>query len=166
MLVKTRAGFTLLEMLVVLGILGIFFALGIPMLRPPSSYLLANDLKAMVQQARFEAIKRNTPVAVVWNSTTRTFVTRFDQTNTTFAAPGSACTNTTPEGLLNTKRLDDYRNISVTTNMSGNGVVWLPTGLNRSCGGGVGNSTTTIGDGSNSYNVVISVSGRVRIEKV
>jgi hypothetical protein len=50
--------------------------------------------------------------------------------------------------------------------MSGNGVIWLPTGLNRPCGSGLSNSTTTISDGRASYNVIISLSGRVRISKV
>lgn len=159
---KAHAGFTLLELLIVIGIMGILMAVGIPMLRPPSAYLFATDLKAMIQQARFEAIKRNRPVAVVWNSSNQTYTTRFDETNTTFANPGSACTSTGPM-ILNTKRASDYRNLSVATDMSGNGIVWLPTGLARGCSSGLGNSTTTVNDGKKPFYVIISTAGRVRV---
>lgn len=159
---RIRAGFTLLEMLVVVGIMGIFLALGIPMLRPPAAYLFASDLKAMIQQARYEAIKRNTPVAVVWSSTDRTYTTRLDAANTNFANTNGACTSGT---VISTKQLGDYRNISISTNMPGNGIIWLPTGLARSCTTGLGNSTTTVGDGKQSYNVVTSANGRVKLEK-
>lgn len=159
---RIHAGFTLLEMLIVLGIMGILFALGIPMLRPPSAYLFASDLKAMIQQARYEAIKRNTPVAIVWDSANQTYTTRLDATNTAFANTNSACTSGT---VINTKQLKDYRNISISTNMLGNGIIWLPTGLARSCSSGAGNSTTSVGDGRQTYNVITSTSGRVRLEK-
>ncbi len=159
---RVRAGFTLLEMLIVMSIMGILMAIGIPMLRPPSSYLFANDLKAMILQARYEAIKRNTPVAVVWSSTNRTYTTRLDATNTTFANTNSACTSST---IISTKQLSDYRNVDISTNMPGNGIVWLPTGLARSCSTGVGNSTTTIGDGRQTYKVITSAGGRIRLEK-
>ncbi len=161
---RVRAGFTLLEMLIVIGVVGILLALGIPMLRPPAAYLFASDLKAMVQQARFEAIKRNRPVAVVWDSASKTYTTRFDAANTTFSNPSSACTSASPT-ILNTKRTSEYRNLNVSTNMSGNGIVWLPTGLPKPCGTGVLNSTTTVNDGRAKYNVVVSLGGRVKVEK-
>ena len=160
---KVYAGFTLLELLLTLSIMGILLAIGIPMLRPPAAYFFANDLKAMIQQARFEAIKRNTPVAVVWDSAGQSYTTRFDSANTNFANPATACTSISPT-ILSVKRTSEYRNVSVTTNMSGSGVVWLPTGLNRSCSSGIGNSTTTIRDGSASYKVIVSTTGRVKLE--
>lgn len=159
---RVRAGFTLLEMLIVIGVMGTLMAVGIPMLRPPSAYLFANDLKAMILQARYEAIKRNTPVAVVWNSASQSYTTRLDATNTAFANTTSACTSST---VLSTKQLSDYRNISVSTNMPGNGIIWLPTGLARSCTTGVGNSTTTVDDGRQTYKVITSAGGRIRLEK-
>lgn len=158
---RVQAGFTLLEMLIVIAIMGILLALGVPMLRPPSAYLFATDLKAMIQQARFEAIKRNSPVAVIWDSTDKTFTTRFDAANTTFADPSTACTSTSPP--LNTKRASDYRNLSISTNMSGNGIVWLPTGSARECSNNLGNSRITIDDGKKPFYVFVSMGGRVRV---
>lgn len=168
---KTRAGFTLLEMLIVIAIMGIFMALGVPMLRPPSSYLFANDLKAMIQQARFEAIKRNTPVAVAWNDNDKAYTTRFDESNTTFAAFSTLCTAPVNSGgsvkIINTKRASDYRSVSVSTPTAPNGIVWLPTGLARSCtGSGLSNRTITINDGRKPHYVVISSAGRIRTSNV
>lgn len=166
-----RAGFTLLELLIVIAIMGIFMALGVPMLRPPSSYLFANDVKAMIQQARFEAIKRNTPVAVAWNDNDKAYTTRFDQSNTTFTAFSTLCTAPATSGgsvrVINTKRASDYRSVSVSTSTTLNGVVWLPTGLAKSCtGNGLSNTTITINDGRKPYYVVISSAGRIRTSNV
>ena len=159
MLVKTRAGFTLLEMLIVIAIMGILMALGVPMLRPPSSYLFASDLKAMVQQARFESIKRNVPVAVVWSDSAKTFTT---QSHTDYL---KACDATGTE-KLRVKSLTEYRNLRVTSAFQTGGLVWLPTGLGRQCTGGLMANGTTITDDRMVYRVCISSAGRVRIKKI
>lgn len=161
---KVQVGFTLLELLIVIAIMGILLALGVPMLRPPSSYLFANDLKAMIQQGRYEAIKRNTPVAVVWNGANKSYMTRFDENNTTFSSFETLCMS---EGAniktINTKRASDYRSVSVSTNFAQDGIVWLPTGLAKSCNGGaIDNGTVTINDGRKPYYVIISRASRVR----
>lgn len=156
---KARAGFTLLEMLVVLGIMGILMGIGVAALRPPSAYLFANDLKAMIQQARFEAIKRNVPVAVVWSSTNQTFTTRWNETN---SAVNQACSGS---AVLNTKRLSDYRSVSVASALTQSGLVWLPSGMGTQCGGGLMSNSTSLTDGRTTYNVTISSAGRVRIVK-
>lgn len=146
-------------MLVVLSIMGIFFGLGTYMLRPSSAYLFTNDLKAMIQQARYEAIKRNIPVAVVWSNETQTFTTRL---NATDPALNQACSGTT---VLNTKRLVDYRNMSVQDAFTQNGLVWLPSGLGAQCGGGLMADGTTLTDGRVTYRLTVSAAGRVRIVK-
>lgn len=163
-----RAGFTLLELLVVIAIMGIFMALGVPMLRPPSSYLFANDVKAMIQQGRYEAIKRNTPVAVVWNGNTKSYTTRFDKNNITFSSFATLCTDTGGSiEIINTKQASDYRSISVSTNMTRDGIVWLPTGLAKSCtGSGLSNGRITINDGRKPYYVIVSSAGRIRTSNV
>lgn len=124
---KSGVGFTLLELLLVLGILSILFALGIPMLRPSYAYLFASDFRAMVQQARFEAIKRNLPVAVVRNGQQYTTLVKND------AAINCTTTNSTQ---INIKRAAEYRDVQISdgdTTGTGNGIVWLPTGLARAC---------------------------------
>ena len=73
-----RAGFTVIEMMLVVAIIGILLAVGFVQLRAPSTRLFANDLKAQLQQAKFEAVKRNAPVAVAWDGGAQSFSTRFD----------------------------------------------------------------------------------------
>lgn len=158
---KIRAGFTLLELLIVIAIMGIFMALGVPMLRPPSSYLFANDVKAMIQQARFESIKRNVPVAVVWSDSAKTFTTQFHPTDSQIS---QACDSTGTE-KLRVKNLTEYRNLNVTSAFQTSGLVWLPTGLGRQCTGGAMMNGTTITDGRVAYRIVTSSAGRVQIQK-
>jgi len=58
-------GFTLIELLIVLAIVGILAVVGVTGLNPPSARVLSNDLKSMLYQSRYEAVKRNQPVAFV-----------------------------------------------------------------------------------------------------
>src|SRR5690554_2039477 len=71
-------GFTALETVLVVAILGILLAVGFVAFRTPGPRHFANDLKAQLQEAKYEAVKRNAPVAVVWDSVGQTFQTRFD----------------------------------------------------------------------------------------
>lgn len=157
--IRTRAGFTLLELLLVLGIMGILMGVGFTALRPPSAYLFANDLKAMIQQARFEAIKRNVPVAVVWNSTDQTFTTRW---NSSSGTTNQACSGS---NVLNTKRLTDYRSVSVKSAFMQSGLIWLPNGLGRQCLGSGMQNSTILTDGRVAYKVNVSAAGRIQLEK-
>jgi prepilin-type N-terminal cleavage/methylation domain-containing protein len=124
-----KHGFTLVEMLVTLGVLGILLALVGFMLRVPSAQLYANDVQSMIAQARLQAIKHNRPVAVVWNSDSEAFSSQ-KATNSTVS---SACTSTT---VLATKAANEYGgNLTVTHTLSGGGLVWLPSGLLSTCSG-------------------------------
>ncbi len=64
-------GVSVLEIILVVAVLGIMLAVGFPRLVTPAARMYANDVKAQLEQARYEAIKRNAPVAVVydWRST-------------------------------------------------------------------------------------------------
>ena len=57
----TRRGLTLLELLLVLGILGVLLGLALPLLSPNRLALdqAARSLAAQVTRARLEAIRRN-----------------------------------------------------------------------------------------------------------
>lgn len=156
---KARAGFTLLEMLVVIGIMGIFMGLGIGLLRPSYAYIFANDFRAMLQQARFEAIKRNLPVAVVRSGQQYTTLVKND------AVISCATANSTQ---INIKRAGEYRDVQISlsdTTGTGHGIVWLPTGLARACdSSGVVTGTAAFTSRNTTARVVISQGGRVKTE--
>jgi prepilin-type N-terminal cleavage/methylation domain-containing protein len=153
---QKKQGFTLIEMLVTLSILGIALGIGISFLKMPSSRLYANDLKAMIQQARFESIKRNAAVAVVWDSVAQNFTIRV---LTDLTQP---CSN----GIqLKAQPLSEYRNLKIeSTTLPGNGVIWLPTGQIRGCNNPLADSVTTISDSRSTLLLTISRAGRVTIE--
>lgn len=163
---RTRFGFSALEMLIVVSIVGILVGVGFVRLRPPTGYLYANDLKALLMQAKFEAVKRDMPVAVVWNAASKSFQTRIDPANTDYNGYLSACTNTSAAGLLRRKATTDYADVTVTGSLVTTGVVWLPNGLLRSCGaaGTLPSGTTTItGSNNKNFNLNVTAVGQITI---
>ena len=153
-----RSGFSLIEVIVLLAVLGVLLGIGVTMFQPASARLLANDVKSQFQQARFEAVKRNQPVAVVWDADARQFETRI--------AADPALNADVCQGaiVLNRKSASEYRAVTVATTM-GPGLVWLPNGQARTCGGGLNvESTTTISDPNTERRVVVSLAGRVAVE--
>ena len=122
----SSSGFSLIEILIVLAIVGVLLGLSSVIFRPPSVRVFANDLSHQIQQGRFEALKRNRPVSVIYNGTS--FETRWDSSSPTVTA---ACSGDT---VVQTKRFEDYPQLSVTPDfVSGEGIVWLPSGQARSC---------------------------------
>ena len=157
---RTRriGGFTLIEAIVTIAVLGTLLAVGIAMIQPPSARLFANDLRSQMQQARFEAVKRNRPVAVVWLVDNGRFETRL---STDPALNANACEGTV---VLNRKATSDYRNVTVATTM-GEGIMWLPNGQARTCAGGLNvASETTVSSGDAVRRVVVNLAGRVAVE--
>jgi prepilin-type N-terminal cleavage/methylation domain-containing protein len=155
---RRRAGFSLLEVLIVVAVVG---ALGAGLTffgGTPSVRLFANDVESMLQQSRLEAIKRNRPVAIVWDSGSQTFRSRY------VPAPGSntiasACSSTT---VLTSHSTENYKNLTVSTTMPGNGLVWLPNTLLSTCSGAMtGPVTVTVGDVKQSVTITISTAGQV-----
>ena len=69
------AGFTLLEMLVVVGILGLLTAVAFPAVRPTLAHIAAesarSDLAANLRSARAQAIRRDATVSVQISPTAR-----------------------------------------------------------------------------------------------
>ena len=153
-------GFSLLELIIVMAMLAIFLAIGFTQMRPPSSRVFANDLKIQIQQARYEAIKRNRPVAVVWEASTQRFTTRLNLANPTLPL---ACSGST---VLVTKQGADYPGLNISSQLaSGAGVVWLPNGQARRCDGGLPEPTrTTVSDHRATRFVDITLTGRVLIQ--
>src|SRR5690606_15290217 len=114
------------------------------------------DVRAIVQQARFEAVKRNVPVSVVWNAGNSEF-------RTVLGSSGTPCL----EGsVLATASHQPYRGVTVSSSFAdGDGVVWLPSGQARSCGlGAFSPSIAQISDSSRSYTVTVTLTGRVIVD--
>ena len=157
-----RLGVTVMEMLIVIAIAGILLGIGVVRVQPPESRLFANDVKAQIEQARYEAIRRNGPVAVVWEAGPERFATRLDPNDPTV---GSTCNGPL---VLQSRALSDYRSVELISGASGawsGGVVWLPSGQGRTCNGGPAiGGTITITDGRTTHVVEVSVGGRVSIQ--
>ena len=152
---RARAGFTLLELLVILAIIGILASIGAMAFRAPSSRLAANDYKALLQEARLEAIKRNRAVAVVWSEAENALIVR-----ATVASGAVSCDS----GTLEVRRMSlrDYRNVTLTTDMQNGAVVWLPNGRSRQCSGSLAASTTTFSADGRSFSILLSSAGEIR----
>ena len=157
---RPRHGFTLIEMLVTLAVVGIFFGIAAFNLRVPSAQLMSNDLQGFIYQARLQAVKYNRPVAIIWNGSTKTLSMRYN--TSTGATLSNTCTSTT---IIQSKSTNDYRNISMSSNASNNAMIWLPNGLLSTCNGP---ATTPfeyiVSDGHNTRTVSISLAGKVKVE--
>jgi len=153
-----QRGFTVIEMLIAVAIAGILLAVGFVNLQAPAARLFANDVKAQIEQARFEAIRRNAPVAVVWEAGAGRFATRLEPATPTVVA---ACGGSQ---VLQTRLPTEYRNVTVDASAWPGGVVWLPSGQGRTCTGAPAiGGDIAITDGRSTRVVEVSVGGRVSI---
>ncbi len=149
-------GFTLIELLIVLAILGIFLGLGSLALRPPSVQTAADSMGAFIQQARFEAIKRNRPILV-----------RTAEERLLLSEAGNAeiidCAVSGPE--LRTLKLAEFRGVEIEP--VGRLFAWLPNGEVRGCADPMltsGNVMIRVSDGNKTATVVVGGAGQVSVE--
>ena len=63
---RHRSGLTVLELLITLAILGILMGVGYIAMRPNHALITAQEMQAMMRNARFEAVRRTRPVEVAW----------------------------------------------------------------------------------------------------
>jgi prepilin-type N-terminal cleavage/methylation domain-containing protein len=156
--VSRRAGFTLVELLIAIAIIAILSALGASRIFAPDARLFANDLRGTLEQARYEAVRRHAPVAVTWNGAA--FLTRAQATTSVTALDTTICTTGT---VIRTKAIADYRGISVTGGLTTNGIVWMPSGLVRTCTGADVTAVvaTVVGDGRSTLTVNVFPAGAV-----
>lgn len=143
-------GFTLLEMLLVLALLGVVSVAGAQVLRPSSAQRAARAYLHTLQGVRIDAIAGR-PGAVRWNPSEGAFVVRRG------ADPCAAPVRT---------RLAPPDRVAVTRWLRA-GVVWRPDGTGRACdGGGVYGGRVRFEDRRGGWDVVVASTGRVRLEAV
>lgn len=149
-----RLGVTLIEVVIVLAMLGVLLSIGAASFRPSESRLYANDVRALIQQARFEAVRRNVPVAVVWDAADDAFLT-------VLGNDADRCDAST---VLNRATASTYRQVEVDIEFD-DGLVWLPSGTARSCNlGAFSDVIAVISDRFGSRTVTVSLTGRVTIQ--
>jgi prepilin-type N-terminal cleavage/methylation domain-containing protein len=157
---------TLVEMLVVLAILGILATLGFVRITAPSSRLVANDLKGLLEQARYDSVRLHVPVAVTWDAATESFVTRV-QASTAMTLQASLCNDST--AIVRRHGTQDYRRLTISNvGVPGllAGVIWLPSALVMDCGGNeLGSSAgVRLWDGRREVVVTLWPAGAVTIQ--
>ncbi len=91
---KNAAGFTILETIIAVSILGAVLSGFAVLNRTPDVRLYSDDVQAIVQQARLEAVKQNRPVAFLWDAIAGEFSTRYAPSPTA-STVAAACASTT-----------------------------------------------------------------------
>lgn len=155
----TPRGWSLLEILVVLAILAILFALGLAVLRPPPSRHAAVRLAGELTAARLRALAGGVPTAVVVAADGTGWERRV-------GPPWADAPTTCATGSID-DRLDLvlFPRVSIASGLDA-GIVWFPTGWGRSCdGGAVFNRRIVLSGPRARHAVVVSSAGRVRWER-
>lgn len=151
------SGFTLIDLLIVLAVVGILSAIGAMSVRSNNSRLFANDARQLVQQARYESIKADVPVSVIWSAADAELVSFLDE--------GGNCSLPAAESTdkVGTARTADYPALDVRSSFPG--ATWYPNGIPRACDGSVLNESRAlqIDDGRNVRSLSLTVTGEVVI---
>lgn len=154
---KHRCGFTIPELLVAISIL-IALAAVIALRWPSPLGPASNALRTFISQARLEAVARNEPVAVIYDTSAGQYQQRHKP-----AGSYSASELCSSGQVLRSLDLSEYRGVSL--GPPGNGLIWLPTGYGRTClGGGAFNQTITLMRGGLEARIFVSRAGRLRTE--
>ena len=158
MRVSTRAGFTLLELLVGLAILSVMAGLGMTFARPANDLRAATAVKTMLLWARAEAVWHGVPVAVTELPLASGFVVRSLPSGSGDCDDGE---------ILGRLLLADHPGVRLAAGFGvRGGIVWLASGSGRSCaGGGVISADLRLASLTGTSHVIVSSLGRVRVER-
>ena len=112
-------------------------------------------LRSQIAAARFEAIQRNVPVAIVVKDMQDSFLTLAS------SGVGPVCEEGAEVARLD---LGEFPGVEVESVPPG-GLVWLPSGSGRTCSGsGAFNQTIVLSEGKRTGRVIVSRAGRIRSE--
>ncbi len=182
-----HSGFTLIELMITLAIVGILLAVGVPSLKTfmQGNQLVAtsNELLSALHVARSEAIKLNKRVTICESSNgTSCSATEdwkngwivFADANGNGSGTGAVCTNTTTDCLLRVHEALADNQLSVSGDFTGGGgaitaLTFTSRGLPKDTNGNSQSgifSVCSFDDADNvisSRAIVLSLSGRVRV---
>lgn len=157
----SEQGFSMLELLIALALLGILLSLGFSQLKPPAARILAGTVKSTIQQARFEAVKRNRAVAVV-------FYEDHIELRSNRTSQHESCDSAATDLLrkvtwpsFGTTKLHKKRSDALPTSL-----YWLPSGHARKCSGGAYFDTLAVTVRGMTYHVITNQGGRTRLAAV
>jgi len=153
---RLHLGFTVVELLIALAIIGILSGVGAVALRAPASRLASEDFQALLQEARMEAIKRNRPINVSLDLDSGAVSVLVSEQSSDISCKGS-------QAEIGRLDLDEYRELDVATTMLDQQMLWLPNGRAQRCNGGLMASTTTFSANGVAYAVEVSAAGQVRV---
>lgn len=162
---KTRAGFTLLELLVVITIIGILSAVGIMSL--PRDKIQVREasriISADILRARSEAIRLNTRVELAFNVTNDSYILNCSEDRDCDGEPDSSDVATVPTNILERRLGSEFplADLSAASFISGASIWFDVRGLPNGAG-----SVTVASKGRSSYalQVLMAAQGRVRVE--
>lgn len=153
----SRHGFTVVEMLIALAIIGVLAGIGAVAFREPPARLAANSYQSFLQNARHLAISTNRPVLLEADADARAVTMLISDTSANVNCPAF----TQERGVFDAS---EYRRVTFESDMPDSRMLWLPNGRPLRCGGGITESTMSFSDGNRMVDVHVSAAGQVRVE--
>lgn len=153
---SSSRGFTLIEVLLTVAVIGILTGVGVMSLRPPALRTAASSVRALLQQSKVEAIKLNRPVVVSLVGT---------EVQTQSLGGGHALQCNTGLTRLRGVDLAEFPRVVAESSL-GLPFVWLPTGQVRDCAGAflpADGAGLALSDGSRSLTVTVMAGGQVEV---